>query len=97
MIKQIVEDAHQLGISKIVLGKLKGIRNNSHNGKANAMINNFWSFNYIVKRFKEKAEEYGIKVEKKASTERQANARSVTLKGREDTEAYSIVENVAWQ
>jgi predicted acetyltransferase len=26
MIKQIVEDAHKLGISKIVLGKLKGMR-----------------------------------------------------------------------
>jgi putative transposase len=65
MVKQIVEDAHKLGISKIVLGKLKGIRGNGHNGKANAMINNFWSFNYIVKRFKEKAEEYGIKVEEK--------------------------------
>jgi hypothetical protein len=26
---------------------------NSQNGKANAMINNFWSFDYIVKRFKE--------------------------------------------
>jgi len=26
------------------------------------MINNFWSFNHIVRRFKEKAEEYGIKV-----------------------------------
>ena len=66
MIKQIVEDAHQLGISKIVLGKLKGIRGNGHNGKANAMINNFWSFNYIVRRFKEKAEEYGIKMEEKS-------------------------------
>jgi putative transposase len=66
MIKQIVEDAHQLGISKIVLGRLKGIRSNSHNGKSNTMINNFWGFNYIVKRFKEKAEEYGIKVEEKS-------------------------------
>jgi putative transposase len=66
MIKQIVEDAYQLGISKIVLGRLKGIRNNSQNGKANAMINNFWSFNYIVRRFKEKTEEYGIKVEEKS-------------------------------
>ena len=66
MIKTIVEDAYQLGISKIVLGRLKGIRNNSKNGKANAMINNFWSFDYMVRRFKEKAEEYGIKVEEKS-------------------------------
>jgi len=63
MIKRIVEDAHQLGISKIVLGRLRGIRGNSHNGKANAMVNNFWSFNYTVRRFREKCEEYGIKVE----------------------------------
>jgi len=62
MIKTIIEDAHHLKISKIVLGKLKGIRDNSHNCKANAMINNFWNFNYIVRRFKEKAEEYGIEV-----------------------------------
>jgi putative transposase len=45
-----------------MLGKLKGIRNNNHNGKANAMINNFWSFNHIIRRFREKAEECGIKI-----------------------------------
>jgi putative transposase len=68
MVKTIVEGANQLGISKIILGKLKGIRKNSNtnNGKANAMINNFWSFNYIIRRFKEKAEEYGIEVEEKS-------------------------------
>jgi transposase len=49
-----------------VLGKLKGIRKNGKNGKANAMINNFWSFDYIVKRFKERTEEYGIEVEEKS-------------------------------
>jgi putative transposase len=62
MVKTIVEEAYRLGVSKIVLGKLKGVRNNSHNGKANTMINNLWSFSYIVRRFKEKAEEYGIEV-----------------------------------
>jgi putative transposase len=63
MVKTIVEEAYRLGVSKIVLGKLKGVRNNSHNCKANTMINNFWSFSYIVRRFKEKAEEYSIEVE----------------------------------
>jgi IS605 OrfB family transposase len=64
MIKTIVEDAYQLDISKIVLGILKNMRIKSYNnGKVNAMINNFWSFNYITGRFKEKAEEYGIEVE----------------------------------
>ena len=70
MVKTIVEDAHQLGISKIVLGKLKGIRknnsNSNKNGKANAMVNNFWSFNYIIRRFRERAEECGIEVEEKS-------------------------------
>jgi putative transposase len=66
MVKTIVDGAHQLGISKIVLGKLKGIRKNGKNGKANAIINNFWSFNYIIRRFKERAEEYGIEVEEKS-------------------------------
>jgi putative transposase len=67
MIKTIVEDANQLGTSKIILGRLKGVRNKSHdNSKANAMINSFWSFNYIVRRFKKKAEEYGVKVEEKS-------------------------------
>ncbi|MGC8849615.1 MAG: zinc ribbon domain-containing protein [Candidatus Bathyarchaeia archaeon] len=44
---------------------MKGIRkrSNNHNGKANAMINNFWPFEYIIRSFKEKAEEYSIKVE----------------------------------
>ena len=68
MIKIIVEDAHELVVSKIVLGRLRGIRKNgkSHNGKANAIVNNFWSFDYIVRRFRDKAEEYGIKVEEKS-------------------------------
>ena len=42
MVKAIIEDAYALGVSKVVLGELKGIRKNSHNGKANSMINNFW-------------------------------------------------------
>ena len=67
MIKTIVEGAYQLDISKIVLGILKNIRMKSYNnGKVNAMINNFWSFNYIVRRFREKAEEYGIEVDEKS-------------------------------
>jgi len=44
---------------------LKNIRTKSHS-KANGMVNNFWSFNYIARRFMEKAEEYGIEVEEKS-------------------------------
>ncbi|MGC8937242.1 MAG: RNA-guided endonuclease InsQ/TnpB family protein, partial [Candidatus Methanomethylicaceae archaeon] len=62
MVRQIVEDAYKLGISRIVIGRLKDIRENNHGSKANAMINNFWSFDYIVERLKEKAEEHGIKI-----------------------------------
>ena len=64
MIKTIVEYAQQMGFSKIVVGNLKGIRNNNHhNSKVNSMIHNFWSFSWIVQRLEEKAEEYGIEVE----------------------------------
>jgi len=63
MIKLIVEYAYQVGISRIVVGNFKGIRNNNHeNSKVNCMIHNFWSFSWIVQRLKEKAEEYGIEV-----------------------------------
>jgi transposase len=40
------------------------------------MINNFWSFNYIIRRFREKAEEYGIEVR----AERQVDACGAALK-----------------
>jgi putative transposase len=88
MIKTIVEDAHQLGISRIVLGRLKNIRMKSrNNGKANAMINNFWSLNYITGRFKEKAEEYGIEVEEKSEYKTSSkcplcHSEDITTKGR---------------
>lgn len=62
-IKSIVEEAYQLGISKIVLGELKGIIGGKNNGKVNSMVNNFWSFSWIVQRIREKAEKYGIEVE----------------------------------
>jgi len=62
MIKLIVEYASRNDISKIVVGNLKGIRNNHGNSKVNTMINSFWSFRWIVQRLKEKAEEYGIEV-----------------------------------
>ena len=63
MIKWIMEYAHQNSLSKIVIGDLKGIReNNRKNTKANLMIHNFWGFRWIIQRLKEKAEEYGIEV-----------------------------------
>ena len=51
------------GVSEIVIGDLKGIRTNTSKGKKiNTMIHNFWSHNYLVKRIKEKAEEYNVNV-----------------------------------
>jgi putative transposase len=88
MVKTIVDDAHKLGVSKIVLGRLKNIRTKScNNSKVNGMINNFWSFNYIVRRFREKAEEYGIEVEEKSEYKTSSkcpfcHSGDITTKGR---------------
>ena len=51
------------------------------------MINNFWPFKYLVRRFKEKAEEYGIEVaevsEYKTSSKRpKCRSENVTTNGR---------------
>ena len=64
MVRTVVEDLYELGISRIAVGNLKHIRDgNSNNGhRTNAMIHNFWSFTYIIQRFNDVAEEYGMKV-----------------------------------
>ena len=62
MIRMIVEYASRNGISKIVIGDLKGVRSNHGSSKVNTMTDNFWSFRWIVQRLKEKSEEYGIEV-----------------------------------
>ena len=75
IVGRFVELCYNKGVSEIVVGDLNGIRknrsiririrsNNSKCKKANSMIHNFWShrYRYLIKRIKEKAEEYGIKV-----------------------------------
>jgi len=63
MVRQLVRDVWKQGVSVIFLGDLKGIRDNSHFSKrTNQKNHNFWSFRYIIKRIKEVAEEYGMKV-----------------------------------
>jgi putative transposase len=71
MVKMIVDNAYHLGIREIMIGNLRGIRsnnnnsnnnNNYNNSKTNAIVNNFWSYSYIVRRIKDKAEEYSINV-----------------------------------
>jgi putative transposase len=64
MARNMVEDLYELGVSRIVVGKLRHIRdNNGYNGhRTNSMIHNFWSFQYITQRIRDVAEEYGIMV-----------------------------------
>jgi putative transposase len=63
MIRSMVIDLYDLGVSKIVIGNLTGIREGNDQGKkSNSMIHNFWSFNYIIQRLKCTAQEYGIRV-----------------------------------
>ena len=62
MIKMIVEYAYHSNISKIVVGDLRGVRNNHGSSKVNSMVVNFWSYKWMIRRLKEKAEEYGIEV-----------------------------------
>jgi len=64
MIRVMVRDLYELGVSKIIIGDLRYIREsdreNSH--KVNTLIHNFWSFNYIIQRLECTAQEYGIQV-----------------------------------
>jgi len=64
MMKVIVRDLYDLGVSKIVIGDLTGIRENNgtNSRKVNNMIHNFWSFNYVAQRLRYTAQEYGIRV-----------------------------------
>ncbi|MGC8937286.1 MAG: zinc ribbon domain-containing protein [Candidatus Methanomethylicaceae archaeon] len=61
MIEAIVEGARRDGLSKIVIGDLKGVRKGGEgNCEANSMVHNSWSHGYMIRRLKGKAEEYGI-------------------------------------
>lgn len=64
MVRNLVEQAWRNGVDTLFLGDLTGIRENNDLGRrTNQKIHNFWSFRYIVRRMREVAEEYGIKVE----------------------------------
>ena len=65
-----VKNCWEKGVSEIIIGDVTYIRENSSRKKkkgrkANAMINNFWSFRYICERLRITAENYGIKMRKK--------------------------------
>ena len=60
---RFVKLCHEKGVTEIVVGDVKGIReNNDKNAKVNALIHNFWSFRYIINRLITTAENFGIKV-----------------------------------
>uniref|UniRef100_UPI000B354930 RNA-guided endonuclease InsQ/TnpB family protein n=1 Tax=Thermococcus litoralis TaxID=2265 RepID=UPI000B354930 len=62
-VRQTVERLYQLRVSRIIVGYPKGISRNSDKGKKqNYLLSHVWRFNYIIKRLKEVAEEYGIEV-----------------------------------
>ncbi|MFP3223177.1 MAG: transposase, partial [Nitrososphaeria archaeon] len=56
--REIVESLYDKGIGEIFIGYPKGIALD----KGNERNTNFWSYSAIIKRIKEVAEEYGIKV-----------------------------------
>jgi putative transposase len=63
IIHRFVKDCYNRGVSEIVIGDIKNIRENNNNGsKVNSMVHNFWSFRYIIERLKTTAENYGINV-----------------------------------
>lgn len=63
IIHRFVKLCCEKGVSEIIVGDVKGIRqNNDKNGKVNVMVHNFWSFGYIADRLKTAAENFGIKV-----------------------------------
>ncbi|KUH31141.1 transposase [Thermococcus celericrescens] len=62
-VRQTVEKLYRLGVSRIVVGYPKGISGNSSKGKKqNYLLSHVWRFNYVIKRLKEVAEEYDIRV-----------------------------------
>ncbi|ASJ13280.1 RNA-guided endonuclease InsQ/TnpB family protein [Thermococcus thioreducens] len=62
-VRGAVRRLYELGVSKIVVGYPRGIARNSEKGrKQNFLLSHVWRFNYLIKRLKEVAEEYGISV-----------------------------------
>ncbi|MCD6188743.1 MAG: transposase [Thermococcus sp.] len=63
-VRQTVRRLYELGVGKIVVGYPKNIAREANNGKKqNFILSHVWRFNYVIKRLKEVAEEYGVEVE----------------------------------
>ena len=63
MVKNILGKARERGVGTIYIGYPKQIRDRVSGGrKSNSMVNNFWSFKFVLDWFLVKSVEYGIKV-----------------------------------
>ncbi|KUH34733.1 transposase [Thermococcus celericrescens] len=62
-VRRTVERLYRLGVSRIVVGYPKGIARKPEKGRRqNYLLSHVWRFNTVIKRLKEVAEEYGIRV-----------------------------------
>ncbi len=58
MVRKLIKTVHDKGVSEIVVGYPKDIART----KGRKLTVNFWNYSYVIRRFNEVAEEYGIKV-----------------------------------
>ena len=64
IVRRAVEYVWYRGVSKLVVGDLRGILANVHGRrKTNTMTHNFWSHQYVIQRVREVAEEFNITIE----------------------------------
>ncbi|AJC71133.1 transposase [Thermococcus guaymasensis DSM 11113] len=62
-VRGTVRKLYDLGVSKIVVGYPKGIARNADKGsRQNFLLSHVWRFNTVIKRLREVAEEYGVRV-----------------------------------
>jgi putative transposase len=62
MLRDLYERLEEQGVTKLVIGDLKHVRENADHGKVgNQKLHNFWVFQKMRKRITELSEEYGIK------------------------------------
>ena len=58
LVREVVESLYDKGVGEIYIGYPKGIAQD----KGNERNTNFWSYSSIINRFKDVAQEYGIKI-----------------------------------
>jgi putative transposase len=63
MLRDLYERLEAHGVTDLIIGDLKHIRDNTNHGKvSNQKLHNFWPFMQIRQRISELGEEYGIRV-----------------------------------